>query len=168
MPLLSLPNELLFLIAKNLFVPDLNSFLQTNRHLSVMLTPLLHQLAAADLDGCPALLWALGTAHEQLVRLLLEKGVDANSQKKGVTALLYAVIRLREPIIRMLLEDGTDIQALGNDGETAFSYAVARLSESIFQLLLEGGSSALSKRIPNNGSNKKIWNSGLDQVAQCA
>lgn len=133
MSLICLPNELLFLIANNLSVPDLNSFLQTNRHLANMLTPLLHQVAVADLDGCPALLWALRTAHEPLVRLLLEKGVDANSQKDGVTALLYAVIRLREPIIRMLLENGTDVD---RDGKSPLHDAVIRLGELIVRLLL--------------------------------
>lgn len=146
MPLLHLPNELIFLIAENLFVPDLNSFLQTNRHLANMLTPLLHQAAVADLDGCPALLWALRTAHEPLVRLLLEKGVDANSQRKGVTALLYAVIRLREPIIRMLLENGADAGAIDKDGKTPLHYAGVNLGESIVQLLLGGG-----ERDPNRG-----------------
>lgn len=136
MPLIRLPNELLFLIAENLFVPDLNSFLQTNRHLANMLTPLLHQVAIADLDGCPALLWALRTAHEPLVRLLLEKGVDANSQKDGVTALLYAVIRLREPIIRMLLEGDTDVAAIDRDGKPPLHDAVIRLGELIVRLLL--------------------------------
>lgn len=136
MSFICLPNELLFLIANNLFVPDLNSFLQTNRHLANMLTPLLHQVAVADLDGCPALLWALRTAHEPLVRLLLEKGVDANSQKDGVTALLYAVIRLREPIIRMLLENGTDVD---RDGKSPLHDAVIRLGELIVRLLLKSG-----------------------------
>ncbi|KAL0634684.1 hypothetical protein Q9L58_006348 [Maublancomyces gigas] len=138
MPLICLPNELLFLIADNLFVPDLNSFLQTNKHLANMLTPHLHQVAVADLDGCPALLWALRTANEPLVRLLLEKGVDANSQKDGVTALLYAVIRLREPIIRMLLENGTDmhVAAIDRDGKSPLHDAVIRLGELIVRLLL--------------------------------
>lgn len=133
MSLICLPNELLFLIANNLSVPDLNSFLRTNQHLANMLTPLLHQVAVVDLDGCPALLWALRTAHEPLVRLLLEKGVDANSQKDGVTALLYAVIRLREPIIRMLLENGTDVD---RDGKSPLHDAVIRLGELIVRLLL--------------------------------
>lgn len=139
MPLICLPNELLFLIADNLFVPDLNSFLQTNRHLANMFTPLLHKVAVADLDGCPALLWALRTAHEPLVRLLLEKGVDANSQKDGVTALLYAVIRLREPIIRMLLENGTDVAVIDRDGKSPLHDAVIKLGELIVRLLLGNG-----------------------------
>ncbi|KAI5838723.1 hypothetical protein DFP73DRAFT_564185 [Morchella snyderi] len=117
------------MIAEHLPVPDLNSFLQTTRHLASMLTPLLHQSAVADLDGCPALLWALGTAHEQLVRLLLDKGVDAYSQRNGVSALLYAVIRLREPIMRMLIDEGR------SDGVRD---AVVRLGESIFGLLSTG------------------------------
>ncbi|KAH8151144.1 uncharacterized protein LAJ45_04846 [Morchella importuna] len=154
--LLNLPNELLFIIAEHLPVPDLNSFLQTNRHLAAMLTPLLHQSAVTDLDGCPALLWALGTAHEQLVRLLLEKGVDANSQRNGVTALLYAVIRLREPIMRMLIDEGSD----------GVRDAVVRLGESIFGLLSasRGGTPAGKAGL---GCRQGV---GLErvQVAQCA
>lgn len=107
-----------------------------------MLTPLLHRVAVVDLDGCPALLWALRTAHEPLVRLLFEKGVDANSQRNGVTALLYAVIRLREPIIRMLLESGADVGAIDKDGKTSLQYAVNILGESIVRLLLGGGDRA--------------------------
>lgn len=67
MSLLSLPNELILDISKDLPPKELNHFLLSNRRCALLLTPAHHRLALQDVDGLTALKWAVTHEHESLV-----------------------------------------------------------------------------------------------------
>lgn len=142
--LLSLPNEILLMIAEVFEQPEcIYRLIQTNRRLASLLTHLLHGFAMQDKQGMPALHWAAEKGHEGLVRLLLQKGVDVNLQDpghRGWTALHLAAHRNHEPVVRLLLKMKADVSALDRFDQTALHRAVYRASnEAIVKLLLESG-----------------------------
>ena len=86
--------------------------------------------------------WALPVVarqgHEQTVRLLLEKGADANTRGDwSDTALGGASRNGHEPIVRLLLEKGADVNARG--GDSALGCASRNGHEQIVRLLLKKG-----------------------------
>lgn len=140
MPLLSIPNELLLLIAQYLNPKDLNSFIQTNRHLSFLLANMLHRLAVQDKIGLAALLWAASKGHEPLVRLVLEQGARVDERDgEGHTALHRAASEGHENIVRLLLEKGADLYARTNDESTVLHWAVSSRSDTVARLVLMSG-----------------------------
>lgn len=151
MSLSSLPNEILLLIAENLG-PELGNecarnlahLLQTNRHLSILLTPLLHKAALRNKGYLSALAWAARRGHEPLVRLALDKGSDANAATTGAgcdcfyTPLLWAVEGGNNEILRTLLERGAEVN-LGVPKFTPLHLATERNSDAMVELLLGYG-----------------------------
>lgn len=151
MPLSSLPNELLLLIAENLepklgneCARNLAHLLQTNRHFSILLTPLLHEAALCDKGYLSALAWAARRGHAPLVRLALDKGFDANAATSGIgsdcfyTPLLWAVEGGNEEILRILLERGAKVN-LGVPRFTPLHRATEKNSDAMVELLLDYG-----------------------------
>lgn len=141
--LLSLPNEILLMIADILERPTyIYRLIQTNHRLACLLTPHLHRSAIQDRQGIPALHWAAERGHEGLVRLLLQNGVDVNIQDpmhRGWTALHLAA-RDHEPVVRLLLEMKADVSVRDRFDKTALHRAVHGVNgEVIMRLLLESG-----------------------------
>jgi ankyrin repeat protein len=58
------------------------------------------------LGGFTALISASWQGHLEVVRLLIENGVDLSLDRKGETALRMAVLGSREPVVRLLVEVG--------------------------------------------------------------
>ncbi|KAI0537679.1 hypothetical protein GGR58DRAFT_527100 [Xylaria digitata] len=81
------------------------------------------------------------TSHEEIVRLLLEHGLDVNSMADfhEWTALHIAALRGHEATVRVLLEKGADIYARDRQGRTALHIASSRGYDRVTRLLLEKG-----------------------------
>ena len=79
------------------------------------------------------------TGHVEVVRLLLEYGVDFEMKdSRGLTALRLAVANGREAVARLLLEKGA--RDTGNmDGVTSLHTAALKGNENMVQLLLDNG-----------------------------
>jgi ankyrin repeat protein len=75
----------------------------------------------------------------EAVRLLLEKGANANTQNDaGGTALMYAIEDSRK--VQLLLDQGADQNLQSGDGRTALAIAVGRPgSAGILKLLIDKG-----------------------------
>lgn len=155
MSFLSLPNELLLIIAESLSSSkdcrissrDVGSLLRVSRRLASLLTPLLADIALhLDKDQMTPLQWAAYTGHEGLVRLLLRNGVDVNFHpskedvKMLTTALHLAAETGNGDMVKLLLTNGADssIRSL-LDGTTALHWGVHSYSQSVVRLLLENG-----------------------------
>ena len=81
--------------------------------------------------GALILIWLLGyqgdNGHVEIVRLLLEAGVDKDLQDwYGDTALHRASLSGQVDIARLLLEARADKDVLSRSGNTALSFWVAR------------------------------------------
>lgn len=143
MPLVSLPNELLLILAKNLGPHDLNNLIRTEKGLRNILTPLLHHHAVQDHDGTNALCWASRHGHEPLVKLLLSKGFEVNTvtqdseRRNGTTtALICAAERGHPGVVRLLLSKGVQHMS------SALISAVYRGNMAVCRILLENGANA--------------------------
>ncbi len=73
--------------------------------------------------------------HEAIVRLLLEKGADTESESDVRTTLLCAVQVKHAAIVRLLQEHGADIKASDSCGNTALSLARANCDEATIKIL---------------------------------
>lgn len=144
MSLLTLPNELILLVADGFSPKELNSLLKVNRHLAALLTKHLHTLAFKDHDGLPALHWAAKHGHESLVKLLLNSGFDVASQHdtvlgEGTTALHLAAHSGELGVAKLLLQAGADVNTLNGMGRTPLFFAAMHAQEPVARLLLENG-----------------------------
>lgn len=76
-----LPNELIFNIAKNLNVSELNALIRTDRHNAVVLLPLLLERACMAEHAVQSLANAIKVKNARMVKLLLHHGtMDAISR----------------------------------------------------------------------------------------
>lgn len=162
MALLALPNELLYEVSNHLPLKDLLNLLKTNTFLSRLLQPATHRFANQERHGLPALCWAGQHGYTPLITILLNKGVDANTQSSpkkpaantrrqtpkaaknihGETALHLAAAGGHEEAVRKLLSHGASgkLQTT-NLGETALHKAIKAGSrkEAILRLLVQSG-----------------------------
>jgi ankyrin repeat protein len=146
MSILNLANEILFLIVKDLELPDLNSLLQANRRLSMLLTPSFRKLMLKG-DNAPAALYcaAAANANEDLVRLLLEEG-------EGISVLRDIIPRARpihtapgkvdDDTIRFVLSQKANL-VLKNG--IALHWAAAKGRKALAKLLLDQGANIRSQ-----------------------
>lgn len=145
MSLLALPNELILLIASLLGPKHLNALIQTSRHLSFVLTSLLHRFAIQPHDGFPPFHWATIRGHKSLIKLLLEKKFDINARHDspelgdGVSALHYAAHMGKLEIVKLLLSSGADINAIAAGCETPLHFAKKVQHERVTKLLEKNG-----------------------------
>lgn len=143
MALLTVPNELLLIIAENLVKrpKHVNSLLLSNRRLASLLTPLLHCLAVQDKDGWTALQWAAQRGHETLAELVLSKGADVNAMDNffGQSAFYLAVKNRHVGLIGILLANGADMSLDGELRRIALNWAVREGRADVVELLLERG-----------------------------
>ncbi|KAK6329625.1 hypothetical protein TWF730_006173 [Orbilia blumenaviensis] len=119
------------------------------------LTPLTEELLArqgADLESKnvhSTTLWvAADGGHEEVVKLLLNKGADleVKSGYKKTTALWIAADKGHEEIVKLLLNKGADLEAKRNDGCTPLYAAAERGHEKIVKLLLSKNADLEAKR----------------------
>lgn len=94
--------------------------------------------------GRTALYLAVEGGHEEVVRMLLDKGADLESKHEcarddGCTALYEAATLGHESVTRLLLHAGADIEMKSGSGETALHGATMSGHKLIVQLLLENG-----------------------------
>ena len=68
-------------------------------------------------DGWTALMLASDKGHLKVVKLLLEKGANANAQNNnGETALMVASEKGHLEIVKLLIEKGANINAQHKNG----------------------------------------------------
>ena len=62
--------------------------------------------------------------HEEVVKLLIEKGAEVNrTDKAGVTALMAASEQGHGEIVKLLIEKGAEVNRTDEAGETALMVA---------------------------------------------
>lgn len=146
MGLLTVPNELLLIIAENLAErpKHLNSLLLSNRRFAFLLTPLLHSLAVQNKDGWTALQWAAQRGHEALAELVLSKGADVNATDNffGQSAFYLAVKNRRVGLVGILLANGANMGFDQESRRAALNWAARDGRADVVELLLKGGADA--------------------------
>ncbi|CAK8994193.1 unnamed protein product [Durusdinium trenchii] len=86
------------------------------------------------------LVLAASCGHLEVVRLLLEAGVDKDAaDTDGWTALHIAAENGHSEVVRLLLEAGADKDAADTDGSTALHFAARNGHLKVVQLLREAG-----------------------------
>ncbi|MCF8462942.1 MAG: ankyrin repeat domain-containing protein [Rickettsiaceae bacterium] len=86
------------------------------------------------------LLKAVRDGNEQMVKSLLDEGVDVNTiDEYGVTALMNAILFKNVGVVKVLLDNGADVNMSNNSAETALTYAIKDKNKEIVKLLLEFG-----------------------------
>lgn len=151
MPLLSLPNEILIQVGKELDPRDLDRLIRTNRHLDFLLTPVLHKLAVHnEIDQVPVFTWAAGQGHVRLLSSLIDHGSDIHAfSKMGCTALMMAAYQGQIDAIRLLLARGASTAAQNAEGrgECALHWAAMLGQTEAARVLLENGADIHAKDV---------------------
>lgn len=115
--------------------------------LSLLLNDMGAEVEARDNMGRNALIRTLQEPDcenvEEITRLLLHHGADANVRGEGgKTPLMAAVERKRKGLVEMLLsQEGINIDDRDNEGKTALQFAVELKQKGIVQLLCAKGAS---------------------------
>jgi len=77
-----------------------------------------------------------GVAPQQVGKLLVSKGADANARSKsGLTALMVAAGHDNAPLIGLLIQAGAKVDARSDDGKTALDIAKENGSDASIQTL---------------------------------
>ncbi|KAH7011275.1 hypothetical protein EDB80DRAFT_711484 [Ilyonectria destructans] len=117
---------------------------------------------ARDDDIWTLLLRAAEKDHDEIVRLLLEKGADPETENTiiGTKPLSWAAARGHEGAVKLLLEKGANIESSSSSGWTPLLWAADNGHEAVVKLLLEKGANIESSasdgwtplsRAANNG-----------------
>ncbi|OWT42618.1 NACHT and ankyrin domain protein [Pochonia chlamydosporia 170] len=85
------------------------------------------------------LIWALENSNRQLLKIMLENGVDIETRIYKDTLLQHATRYDQKALVKFLLEKGADIEA---PGETVLQLALSRRNRAMVQLLLDNGAKA--------------------------
>ena len=104
-----------------------------------------------------------------IVKLLLEKGADANGTFMGYTMLGLA-IRQKVEIVELLLDNSAKIDAKNDEGRTAFASAVPYNNYDVIKLFIDRGAkadfnSALMQAVSAREPSAKIVNLLIAQGA---
>ena len=101
---------------------------------------------AKDEGGWTALFWAAFAQRRAIVRMLLEKGADANSKNKyDDTPLIRAAYAGDTEMVRTLLEFKAEVNARNNLGRTALMEAARQGHTDAVRVLVETGADAKAK-----------------------
>jgi ankyrin repeat protein len=104
----------------------------------------LHQLQHDLYVDCSVIYWASGRCNVEIVKAILDKGIDVNSLSDGnQTALLSAAYYKKWDIIEYLLSRGADPRLFDVGNTTVLHYAVEKNApEHIVNILIEAGADA--------------------------
>jgi uncharacterized protein len=93
-----------------------------------------------DINGWTPLMFAVGSSHSKLTRLLLERGAAVNGQtKQGLTPLMKATLHNNSEILSLLLGKGADVNLRNAEGKTALDTAKDKGHKEAIELLNEHG-----------------------------
>ncbi|KAF7171061.1 hypothetical protein CNMCM5623_003528 [Aspergillus felis] len=156
MPFLSLPNELLEIIAANLqFECDLNALVKTNRSLYNLLNPYLYRFNVQQ-RGSSAVSWAAERGRPETLQKLIQEAANLNIRVDNhavAQPLLTAAMEGHIGVVKVLLDHGIPPDQIhdpaDNEDEpgydqtrlTAMGWAAARGHKDVFELLLARGAS---------------------------
>ncbi|KAJ8246737.1 hypothetical protein GJAV_G00254820 [Gymnothorax javanicus] len=99
-----------------------------------------YNLDQEDSSGMSLAMLAAAGGQDDILRLLLKKGVKVNwRQKNGTTALMHAAEKNFLTTVAILLEAGAHVNAQTLGGETALMKACKRGNAEVVRLLLEYG-----------------------------
>jgi ankyrin repeat protein len=99
-----------------------------------------------DGQGWTPLMIATIEGHREVVRALLEYGVEVNAwNNQGWTALRFAVSMDETEILRLLLAAGADANLVDDEGTTALMQAAVENSVDSLKALLDAGADPLFK-----------------------
>lgn len=92
--------------------------------------------AATNGTGYNALTAAVTAGHTEIVKWLLERGLDPNYRYgPGYSPLLTAAANGRLEIVKLLLAHGADLRATANDGKSAVTLATERNHADVAEFL---------------------------------
>ncbi|XP_056244839.1 M-phase phosphoprotein 8 isoform X3 [Seriola aureovittata] len=99
-----------------------------------------YNLDQEDVSGMSLSMLAAAGGQDDILRLLIKKGVRVNGrQKNGTTALMHAAEKNFLTTVAILLEAGSYLNAQTLSGETALMKACKRGNADVVRLLLEYG-----------------------------
>ncbi|GAA6094652.1 M-phase phosphoprotein 8 isoform X5 [Tachysurus ichikawai] len=99
-----------------------------------------YNLDQQDSSGMSLSMLAAAGGQDDILRLLIKKGVKVNGQQKnGTTALMHAAEKNFLTTVAILLEAGSCLNAQTQGGETALMKACRRGNADVVRLLLEYG-----------------------------
>ncbi|XP_076119365.1 LOW QUALITY PROTEIN: M-phase phosphoprotein 8 [Alosa pseudoharengus] len=99
-----------------------------------------YNLDQEDSSGMSLMMLAAAGGHDDILRLLIKKGVKVNGrQKNGSTALMHAAEKNFLTTVAILLEAGCYVNTQQLGGETALMKACKRGNADVVRLLLEYG-----------------------------
>ncbi len=105
--------------------------------------------------GATALIAASIMGHTEIMKLLLEKGADANAaDNNAFTALIYSAAKGNADGTKLLLDSGAKVNTKNAHGETALIRAASVGSAEVVRILL--GSGAEIEAETNEGGNALI------------
>jgi len=94
-----------------------------------------------DINGTPALAWAIQRGDGEMVSLLLDAGADPDilDRQSGETALTMAAGRNNADIVDRLLKHGADPNLANKQYETALIKAVSNTNRNMIRSLIAAG-----------------------------
>ncbi|XP_010741301.1 M-phase phosphoprotein 8 isoform X4 [Larimichthys crocea] len=99
-----------------------------------------YNLDQEDVSGMSLSMLAAAGGQDDILRLLIKKGVRVNGrQKNGTTALMHAAEKNFLTTVAILLEAGSYVNAQTLGGETALMKACKRGNTDVVRLLVENG-----------------------------